>query len=242
MPTNGAREEAARSENPGRSGDAGSGDAGSGQTVRRAETRRRLIEAAHEVFGEHSIRDAPVELICQRAGFSRGAFYSNFENKEQLFLALFVEETQGRTERLRRVIADTVDPANVSDEASLRDSVRQVCELCAEPLVADKNWYMLISEFRAQALRQPELREHARVELNRLADDVGQVLLETLDQLGMKLTVSTRDAVHTLGALAEAAIAQASFAELDSANETSFMIEALPRLTSALVVHRSAVE
>ena len=233
MPASGTRDDAKA---------AGPVDAGSGATVRRAETRRRLIEAAQEAFSEHSIRDASVELICQRAGFSRGAFYSNFENKEQLFLALFVEEAQGRTERLRRVIADSIDPANISDEESLRASVSHICELCAEPLVADQNWYMLLSEFRSQALRQPELRQHAREELNRLADDVGQVLVETLEQLGMALTIPVRDAVHTLGALAEAAIGQASFANLESAAETSFMTEALPRLASTLIVPRSEVE
>lgn len=234
MPASGTRDDV-----PARASDA---PGESGPTGRRAQTRHRLIEAAHEVFIENGIRDASVELICQRAGFSRGAFYSNFETKEQLFLALFVEHAQGRTERLRRVIADTIYPANISDEVSLRESVQRVCELCAEPLVADQNWYMLLSEFRTQALRQPELRRHARAELNRLADDVGKVLLETLNDLGMELTIPVRDAVHTLGALAEAAIAQASFAELDSAADTSFMTEALPRLASTLVVPRTEVE
>lgn len=234
MPASKARAETAHSGDPHHSG-----EAGYGTTARRAQTRRRLIEAAHEVFSEHSIRDAPVELICQRAGFSRGAFYSNFESKEQLFLALFVEEAQQRTERLRPVIADAIDPANIADEESLRESVLQVCELCAEPLVVDKTWCRLLSEFRAQALRQPELRTYAQEELNRLADNVGQVLLDTLNQLGMTLTVRPRDAVHTLGALSEAAITQASFAELDSANETSFMLEVLPRLASTLVVPRT---
>jgi AcrR family transcriptional regulator len=58
-------------------------------TRRRAETRRRLVETAYAVFCETGIRDTPVELIRDRAGFTRGAFYSNFASKEELFLAVY---------------------------------------------------------------------------------------------------------------------------------------------------------
>ena len=54
---------------------------------RRGRTRTRLLDAAVDVFAERGIEGATVELICERAGFTRGAFYSNFSTKEELLLA-----------------------------------------------------------------------------------------------------------------------------------------------------------
>lgn len=56
-------------------------------TGRRGRTRARLFDAAVDVFAERGVEGATVELICERAGFTRGAFYSNFSTKEELLLA-----------------------------------------------------------------------------------------------------------------------------------------------------------
>jgi AcrR family transcriptional regulator len=55
---------------------------------KQAETRRLLLESAEEVFRRRGFAGATVEEITERAGFSRGAFYSNFESREQLFIEL----------------------------------------------------------------------------------------------------------------------------------------------------------
>ena len=51
---------------------------------RRSETQDRLLAAAVPLFAERGISASTVELICERAGFTRGAFYSNFESKDDL--------------------------------------------------------------------------------------------------------------------------------------------------------------
>jgi AcrR family transcriptional regulator len=55
---------------------------------KQAETRRLLLEAAERVFRRRGFASATVEEITETAGFSRGAFYSNFESREQLFIEL----------------------------------------------------------------------------------------------------------------------------------------------------------
>lgn len=57
-------------------------------TARRAQTRERLLTAARTVFAEHGVEGASVEEICEAAGFTRGAFYSNFSSRSDLVLAL----------------------------------------------------------------------------------------------------------------------------------------------------------
>lgn len=60
---------------------------------KKAATRQALLDAASDVFARHGIDGAPLEEICQRAGFSRGAFYSNFSNKQQLFIEVLERRT-----------------------------------------------------------------------------------------------------------------------------------------------------
>ncbi len=55
---------------------------------KQAQTRERLLEAAERVFLRRGLQGSSVEEISAEAGFTRGAFYSNFESKEQLFVEL----------------------------------------------------------------------------------------------------------------------------------------------------------
>ena len=59
---------------------------------KRARTRERLMDAAAEVFSETGFGGASLEVICERAGLTRGAFYYNFSSKEELFLAAMGRE------------------------------------------------------------------------------------------------------------------------------------------------------
>lgn len=60
----------------------------------REQTRQRLLAAAAEVFAEAGVNGASVEQIAARAGFSRGAFYGNFQDKHELVLALLQQRTE----------------------------------------------------------------------------------------------------------------------------------------------------
>src|SRR3954447_17665560 len=60
-------------------------------TPRRAETRRKLIEAAMDVFADRGFHRASVDDVARAAGFSIGALYANFGGKEDLLLAIFDE-------------------------------------------------------------------------------------------------------------------------------------------------------
>src|SRR3954465_3120513 len=58
---------------------------------RRADTRRRLLDAAMDVFAERGFHRASVDDVARAAGFSIGALYSNFASKDELLLAIFDE-------------------------------------------------------------------------------------------------------------------------------------------------------
>ena len=55
---------------------------------RQQETRAALLEAARAVFARDGFHGASLDTIATEAGFSKGAVYSNFASKGDLFLAV----------------------------------------------------------------------------------------------------------------------------------------------------------
>src|SRR5947208_2803617 len=76
----------------------------------RDDTRDKLFEAAARVFEEQGIGGASIEAIAAAAGFSRGAFYSNFASKEELIIAMLLALEDGF--RLHRLIDPETTPAD----------------------------------------------------------------------------------------------------------------------------------
>ncbi|MDS0139988.1 MULTISPECIES: TetR/AcrR family transcriptional regulator [unclassified Amycolatopsis] len=206
-----------------------------GMTRRRAETRRRVIEAAYDVFTELGIRDAPVELICDRAGFTRGAFYSNFASKEELFLAVYEVQMQERTERLRAAVAEAAATADPAAPDVVTRVLQDASVLFTESLTADETWYLLNVEFRAQALRRPDLRAPTAAAERRFHDALAEILLDLLGRLGLRLTVEPHNAVVTMVRLYETMLERAILDELPSTADNRYLTEVLPRLLTALV-------
>jgi AcrR family transcriptional regulator len=70
------------------------------RSARREITRQRVLDAAREVFAERGVIGGTVEDICERAGFTRGAFYSNFADKDDVLQALIAREHARLVEHL----------------------------------------------------------------------------------------------------------------------------------------------
>jgi AcrR family transcriptional regulator len=73
---------------------------------KQAATRQALLDAATEVFARHGFERAPLEEICDQAGYSRGAFYSNFSSKQQLFMEVLERRTADILGRIATAFAD----------------------------------------------------------------------------------------------------------------------------------------
>src|SRR5687767_12383789 len=109
-----------------------------------ARTRERLLDAAAEVFAERGFAGASIDEIAVRAGHTKGAVYSNFEGKDDLFLALI-------DSRLAVKAAELDDGFDgVTDVAGLLGRLRADDVM---PAHGDRTRYLLLSEFRLYALR-----------------------------------------------------------------------------------------
>ncbi|GAA3177415.1 TetR/AcrR family transcriptional regulator [Blastococcus jejuensis] len=147
---------------------------------RRAETVERLLDAALETFAEIGFAAATVEDICRRGGFTRGAFYSSFHTKDELFAALFTRETARNLARAEEQLA------GLEDED---DPVTVAVERCLSAFRADRTWVLVHTEYALYATRHPEaasaLRRHAEQLHRRLT-----LLIEAAaTRIGIRLTL-----------------------------------------------------
>jgi len=80
-----------------------------------AVTREKLLDAARTVFARDGYGGASIERVADEAGFSKGAVYSNFQNKEDLFLAVLEAPTLVDLPELLSAIDAAADPVEVVD-------------------------------------------------------------------------------------------------------------------------------
>lgn len=115
----------------------------------KTRTRGSLIAAARRVFARRGFHRASLEQIAEEAGYSTGAIYSNFNGKEELFLAVLDDHIACRL----RAVEEAVAQADTPDERA-----RAAADNWMEFLREDPDWYPLFIEFWAYALRDPALR------------------------------------------------------------------------------------
>lgn len=76
----------------------------------RAETRQRLLDSAYELISRNGVEAVAIEEIAESAGYSRGAFYSNFESKEELLMELLEREIERSHEEVTRILLENATP------------------------------------------------------------------------------------------------------------------------------------
>jgi AcrR family transcriptional regulator len=119
---------------------------------RQAQTRRELLDAAARVFIQRGFTGASVEEISAEAGYTRGAFYSNFRSKNELFVELLHDRVYAR------YTAMTVEGLH-DRPPTLKETGERLAEIQANP---EGRWlWRLWFECLAQAGRDEDLRKLA---------------------------------------------------------------------------------
>ncbi len=145
-------------------------------------TRARFLQSAEKIFARDGFDAAKLEEIAAEAGYTRGAFYANFESKEDLFLALLEREISSRIANLRKHIARYENPSDKLN--ALRDFWLDMC--------LDRRWSLLALEFKLFAVRHPEVKTRLVAMHRRLVSSGVELMQEITDALGRKLPVSAR--------------------------------------------------
>lgn len=171
----------------------------------RLETQQRLIDATKLIMVTRGVEGCTLERITQAANFTRGAFYSNFHSKEELFIAVAEEEYEAGirsidsfTQHLGQIMGALPSADEISEE--------QTQLILSEVLVSflthmrlNRNFFILHSEFLIRSARVPEWAEQFAA----INHEFVQKLASTLDII---MTHLGRHFVWSSEAVAQAVI------------------------------------
>ena len=139
------------------------------------QTRERLLQAGLQVFSRRGYYAASVDEIAAEAGFSKGAVYSNFESKEDLFLALIDQRFAKDAETYPGISNFMVDRLQSGDGPDFKSSV-----------MADRTWNILMVEFFLLAMRDKTNRDKLANRLEQLRGIMAENLSTIYAKRGKK--------------------------------------------------------
>lgn len=168
-------------------------------SARRRATRDRLLRGATTVFLERGVVAATVEEICETAGFTRGAFYSNFADKDELLEAIIAQEAAQVLELLEQL----------TGQGRGNTEIERVLDSFFEVQPIDRDHYLIHTELALAAARDPAGYATFRGLQVRQWDRMGQAVVDSLRRAGLEPTVDVDDLVHVLYGVLERSIARA---------------------------------
>jgi AcrR family transcriptional regulator len=133
----------------------------------RDDTCEKLFDAAARVFEEQGIGGASIEAIVAAAGFTRGAFYSNFASKDELIIAMLEEHVAQSIRRNLELLEKHKDPSDFIGALKSMDGSQQD-PLGRSPLL---HMEMILYVARAEK-RRPELAKRLRARRRLIAEIV----------------------------------------------------------------------
>jgi AcrR family transcriptional regulator len=142
-----------------------------------AHTRSCLMASAAKVFTRRGLQQASIDEVAEDAGFTKGAFYANFKNKEELFLAMLDERFAERIEDIERVIAG---------EGTTAEKARRAGDDLVSMISADPEWERLFFEFSAYAARNEDFRQELVTRYRSMRDRIAAALRAHHEELGME--------------------------------------------------------
>jgi AcrR family transcriptional regulator len=197
-----------------------------GMTKRRPQTLSRLLDAALEAFAATGFGGTRIEDVCERAGYTRGAFYSNFASKDELFFALFDRHAARVLDRFEKQAA-----ALGAGPVTLESIAAALAEFDDD----ERTWYLVTTEFTLSAIRDPDAARRLAEHDARLRAEATRLLGELLTRAGVRLrpAFELETLVRMLIAIREGALAQ-SYVEPEALPPGTLERRFLPALLGAV--------
>jgi AcrR family transcriptional regulator len=162
---------------------------------KQAETRSSLLDAAERVFLRHGLAGSSVEEISAEAGFTRGAFYSNFASKDELF----VELLQDRVYRQYAEMAERTQEQPGTPRERLRWGIERVRDVQKDE---GGRWlFRLWLECLTKAARDEEFRKLAATFWSGNRGILSAQIEETFKEIGQEPPLPTKQIATAMIAL-----------------------------------------
>ncbi|MDK8347560.1 TetR/AcrR family transcriptional regulator [Brevibacterium sp. UMB1308A] len=179
-------------------------------TARRQRTRNRLLGAAVTAFARNGIVSTPIEELCEEAGMTRGAFYSNFTSTDELVVNLIDCAVEHTIAGIRGVIATTEDTystdqaTHTSDPSTrfinLRKSAKTAFTTQRLGWTTSVAWTITEAEIELYSIRNPDVRERYLELQNAQVRAVGVEVEQLLARHGARTTIPIQTAIRHLAA------------------------------------------
>ena len=206
--------------------------AGAMTSRRREATRQKLLDAAAQVFAEEGLDAASVEAICERAGFTRGAFYSNFDSKDALFLELAGRVARSRVDSARERVALLESEGDLREVAvDALSIVQQVLDVSGDDRLA----ILLMSEIRIHALRDPQLGAAYLAQNEDIRTSVAQVVRDIAAAKSLRLRLPADEVARLMLTVWEGESVRGTMAGLDYETVCRRTSEELARVAQLVI-------
>jgi AcrR family transcriptional regulator len=156
----------------------------------RQRTRESLLAAAAVVFDRVGYNAASLEAVAEAAGYTRGAVYSNFATKADLFMAL-----------LERFVEQEGAAQAAQLETQTIEQFLDGLDATFEKQTLNRRWVLLQLEFFLAAARDPAIRAKYLAKAGGLADLSGRALDVKLAEMNLEAPFSGRELGILLNAL-----------------------------------------
>ncbi|MGK3204134.1 TetR/AcrR family transcriptional regulator [Amycolatopsis sp. MEPSY49] len=153
-----------------------------------ARTREQLIETAKLLFLRDGYSVTSLEKVADEAGYSKGAVYSNFRNKDELCLAVL---DRIHDEQVALIAEALVGAEGVED-------LLAAFQTWAERSIGDEAWTALEVEFATNARRNPQVRAELAARDKAIRDSIAGLLSGYAERFGITLPMSADDAATAL--------------------------------------------
>lgn len=171
-------------------------------TRRRENTRERLVRSSLDVFVDKGIDGATVDDLTRAAGFTRGAFYSNFSTKEEVFTALFASVTEELLGIAQLAVSDRFDLPTEGSGITACGAMQSEADTMVAVFEAirpfGRQWYLLYSDAVARSLRDEGLRSELSAQRARMRDEIAKLLLVRMTAAGERPLLDPQDLAQLL--------------------------------------------
>jgi AcrR family transcriptional regulator len=165
---------------------------------RRARTREQLLDAAADVFNRLGYHGASLEAVAEAAGYTKGAVYSNFASKFELFAALAERRSGARREgTTHALLGMTID-----------DFIDAMGEMLRSQAAREETWDVLTIEVWLAAMRDPALRPVVSGDYREMRAELGPLIDRKLAEAGIATPFSGSELATLVSALGSGIILQ----------------------------------
>jgi AcrR family transcriptional regulator len=160
----------------------------------KAITRERLLGAARTVFARGGFHGASVEEIASEAGYSTGALYSNFDGKEDLFLALMDREIEGHAREIEQAVGAR---ASIAERAT--GGARQWMTM----IEREPELLLLFMEFWAYGVRDARMRPKVAARFAQVREMLTKLIADGTREFELELEIPAEQLAVAIDALGD---------------------------------------